>query len=138
MWTMGWQATGRKRVVVADDDEDWRQLLAALLEGDGYQVEQVADGRELQTMLEAAEASGASPDLVVSDHLMPDLSGLEVLAWAARNAPAIPFIILSAFVASYIRQPALDLGAAAVIDKPVDTKVLRARIAEILAKTNDN
>jgi len=130
---MGRQVTSRTHVVLADDDDDWRDLLATSLEGAGYDVDQVMDGRQLQLMLEAAEAAGAKPDLIVSDHLMPHLTGLEVLAWAARHAPEVPFIILSAFAAPHIREPALRLGAAAVIEKPVDLSLLRTRIAEILA-----
>jgi CheY-like chemotaxis protein len=126
------EATGRKRVVLADDDDDWRELLAASLEGAGYEVTQAADGRELKTMLEAAGAAGQSPDLVVSDHLMPFATGLEVLAWATQHAPAVPFVLMSAFVAPHIRHPALRLGAAAVIDKPVGVEALRARLVELL------
>jgi len=126
------ETADRKRVVLADDDDDWRELLAASLEVAGYEVAQAADGLELRNLLEAADASGKSPDLVVSDHLMPLATGLEVLAWAAHHLPAVPFVILSAFVAPHVRQPALRLGAAAVIDKPVGIESLRARIAEIL------
>ncbi len=89
-------------------------------------------------MLEAAEASGSCPDLVVSDHLMPYFTGLEVLEWAADHAPEVPFIILSAIAAPYIRHPAMLLGAVAVIDKPVDVRQLEIRIAEVLAKRRSN
>lgn len=124
----------RPHVVLADDDDDWRGLLASSLEGAGYEVEQATDGRQLQSMLQAAEASGARPDLIVSDQMMPHLTGLEVLAWAARHAPEVPFIILSAFAAPHLREPALLLGAAAVIEKPIDLGLLGAQIAQILAQ----
>jgi len=128
----------RKRVVLADDDDDWRELLAATLEVAGYEVAQATDGRELRILLEAAEASGQNPDLVVSDHLMPFATGLEVLAWAVHHVPAVPFVILSGFVAPHVRQPALRLGAAAVIDKPVEIESLRARIVELLEPAGRN
>jgi CheY-like chemotaxis protein len=126
------EAADRKCVVLADDDDDWRELLAASLEVAGYEVAQAADGRELKTMLEAAGATGRRPDLVVSDHLMPFATGLEVLAWAAEHVPAVPFVLLSAFMAPHIEQPARKLGAAAVIDKPVEVESLRSRIIELL------
>jgi DNA-binding response OmpR family regulator len=132
------QALARPHVVLADDDDDWRGLLASSLEGAGYEVEEATDGRQLQSMLEAAQASGAKPDLVVSDQLMPHLTGLEVLAWAGRHAPGVPFIILSAFAAPHIREPALLMGAAAVLEKPIDVVLLRARIDEVLARTQKN
>jgi two-component system chemotaxis response regulator CheY len=138
MLDMERQALPKPHVVLADDDEDWRDLLAASLEGAGYEVEQAVDGRQLQSMLEAAEASGAKPDLVVSDQLMPHLTGLEVMAWAGRHAPGVPFIILSAFAAPHIREPALLMGAAAVLEKPVDVLALRTLIAEVLARSHKN
>ena len=138
MTGMGRESASQARVVLADDDVDWRELLAASLARAGHHVEQVADGRELQLLLEAAEVTGRSPDLVVSDHLMPYATGLEVLAWAARHTPEVPFVILSAFAAPFVRRPALRLGALAVIDKPVDVDVLEARIAEILGRRLHN
>lgn len=131
---MAHDGVDKVRVVVADDDDDWRDLLAGSLERAGYSVQQVGDGLELRTLLEAAEEQGTSPDLVVSDHLMPHLTGLEVLAWAARHAPDLPFIILSALAVPYIREPALRLGAAAVIEKPIDVALLQQRLADIMAE----
>lgn len=135
---MARSGVGRTRVVVADDDDDWRDLLAGSLERAGYSVEQVGDGLELRALLEAAEAQGMSPDLVVSDHLMPHLTGLEVLAWVSRHKPGLPFIILSALAVPYIREPALRLGAAAVIEKPVDVAQLQERLADILAERGES
>jgi len=130
---------GKTRVVLADDDDDWRDLLAGSLEQAGYAVEQATDGRELRAMLEAAEAAGSTPDLIVSDHLMPHLTGLEVLAWVSRHANRTPFIILSALAVPHIREPALRLGAAAVLEKPVDVETLQVQIADILAqRSQDN
>lgn len=131
---MARDGVGKMRVVLADDDDDWRDLLAGSLEQAGYSVEQATDGRELRTLLEAAEANGQAPDLVVSDHLMPHLTGLEVLAWVSQHAPETPFVILSALAVPYIREPALRLGAAAVIEKPIDVASLQTVIAEILAQ----
>lgn len=130
------QATARARVVLADDDEDWRSLLTAVLEGAGYEVEQAADGLELRTILETAESTGRSPDVVVSDHGMPHLTGLQVLRWASDHAHPVPFILLSAFAGPYIREPAFELGAAAVFDKPVDPAQLQTQIAQILVKNS--
>lgn len=126
------QGSTRARVVLADDDEDWRDLLAGSLELAGYDVSQAADGLELRTILEKLAAKGSVPDLVVSDHRMPYATGLEVLAWAAERTPEVPFILLSALAAPQIRKPALELGAAAVFEKPVDIAFLLAQVLIIL------
>lgn len=131
---MGRATETTTRIVLADDDSDWRDLAATFLEGSGYEVRQAMDGGELQSILQVAQANGTCPDLVVSDHRMPIATGLEVLEWAAVHLPDVPFILLSAFAASAIRTPALELGAAAVFEKPIAVHLLRQRIDEILTQ----
>jgi len=134
MTGMNQGAVTRARVVLADDDEDWRDLLAGSLELAGYEVSQAADGLELRNLLEVLAARGSVPDLVVSDHRMPHATGLEVLAWTRERTPEVPFILLSAMAAPQIREPALELGAVAVFAKPVDIKFLLAQVGEILER----
>lgn len=133
MLSMMQNAKEKRRVLVADDDDDWRDLLVGSLESAGYEVVQATDGRDLQRKLAALADAGKSPDLVVSDHRMPHATGLEVLEWVKNYGPKVPFIILSAVAAPYIRQPALNLGAIAVLDKPVDLNSLQQQILAVLA-----
>lgn len=126
-------AQEKRMVLVADDDDDWRDLLVATLESVGYEVVQATDGKDLQLKLAALADAGKVPDLVVSDHRMPHATGLEVLEWARNYGPKVPFIILSAVAGPYIRQPALSLGAIAVLDKPVDLNSLKQQIVAALA-----
>ena len=81
-------------VLVADDDEDLRSLLAETFRADGYRVIEAHDGAELLEHLRAGLAgSGTHPDVVVTDVLMPKLSGLGVLDALRRaqwNVPVDP------------------------------------------------
>ncbi len=64
-------------VLVVEDEADIREMLALLLEGEGYTVHQAADGRQAIDQLEQL-----TPDLVLLDIMMPELDGHVVCAWA--------------------------------------------------------
>ena len=71
---------GLKTVLLADDDEDFRCLLAELLTAEGFRVIDVPSGEQALAFLDrATKASGRSPDLLVLDLMMPKVSGIEVL-----------------------------------------------------------
>src|SRR5579862_258364 len=76
------------RVIVADDSEDERSLVAAALRADGYDVREAEDGAELLMML---DDPALCPDVVVTDVKMPKLSGLGVLELlrGARGSVAV-------------------------------------------------
>ena len=72
--------SGPQTVLLADDDEDFRCVLAELLAAEGLRVIDVPSGEEALAVLEhATKARGRWPDLLVLDLMMPRLSGLEVL-----------------------------------------------------------
>src|SRR5581483_10388336 len=65
---------GTKLILVVDDDEDVRSFLETILEMDGYQVQTAADGKEA-----LAKVQARAPDLVITDLMMPESGGYEVL-----------------------------------------------------------
>ena len=79
-----------QRILIADDDPTIRTLLSRVLEEKGYAVETVTNGR---AALETITAS--PPDLLITDLIMPGLTGWSVLARARRRAPVLPIIIIS-------------------------------------------
>jgi DNA-binding response OmpR family regulator len=118
-------------LVVAEDDPDMRLLLCQVFRRDGFHVVPVDDGRELIRYVEDCREPGSplKPRVVVSDNKMPGLTGLEVLT---RLAPGdAPLIVITAFGDASTHSEALRLGAAAVLDKPVDIDVLRATVRRI-------
>ncbi len=138
-----WQVPGmqmgrlqrRPRVLVVEDDGDMRRLVAKVLERDGYEVHQMDDGVGLLSCIEATawgEHSGCF-DVIVSDVQMPDLTALEVLeALRYRDLPA-PIVLMTAYGNDQTRSVARALGAAAVLDKPIDWHHLRAAVKRALA-----
>lgn len=85
---------GGRRVLIAEDSAEIRQLLRDDLKSQGFEVETAADGLAAIARLKDA---GAPPlDLVLTDHLMPGANGLDILAAARRHHPGLPVIALSA------------------------------------------
>ncbi len=115
-------------LLIVEDDSEMRDLLRKVLEKEGYQISVAGDGREA-----TASLSRRSFDLVVTDMLMPDDGGLELLRAIRESHPLLPVIIITAFGdwGSYSR--ALELGAAAFISKPLKMAELIAAIQTALA-----
>ena len=101
-----------------------------LLEGEGYLVEIAADGESAREMIEAS-----LPDLVVSDVVMPRMSGFELcrhLKSRARTA-SIPVVLLTALDSAQDLLRGLEAGADNFIRKPYDEDYLLARVRRILS-----
>jgi PAS domain S-box-containing protein len=122
--------SGRPRLVVAEDNADLRAYLGDVL-GHEYDVELVPDGR---AALEAARRE--TPDLVLSDVLMPELDGY-ALVDAIRQEPAltgVPVVLLSARAGDTETSTALGAGADDYLVKPFSVLELRARVASNLER----
>jgi two-component system OmpR family response regulator len=115
-------------LLIVEDDPEMRDLLRKVLEKEGYRISLAADGHEATTAL------GRVPfDLIVTDMLMPENGGLELLQRIHETQPRLPVIIITAFGdwGSYSR--ALELGAAAFISKPLKMAELIGAIHSALA-----
>ncbi len=79
-------------IVIADDHDAIRELLAELLEGEGYRVRHACDGEQALTQLRAERA-----DLLITDQQMPRLTGVQVIACLPmRLGRKLPIILMSA------------------------------------------
>ncbi len=97
----------RPRALVAEDDADMRSLVAAALRAEGFEVDEVGDGRQLwQRTLESP-----AYDLVVSDLRLPVVDGLTVLEDFHGRAPTKRLLLMTAFGDDATRGRAEKLGA---------------------------
>jgi DNA-binding response OmpR family regulator len=108
------------RILLAEDDADFRALLAVAFRARGYEVTECIDGTDLVSKLGTYVLFGppASFDLVVSDIRMPGATALEILD-AMRGCEGVPPVILiTAFPSADTHAAALKLGVASVFEKP--------------------
>lgn len=116
------------RIILAEDDTELRALVRDALRADGYEVTEVANGRQLRSLLDAA-ISGQDHrgiDLIITDNRMPKCTGLDVLTLLRDRDWATPVILITAFGTKEIHEEAMRLGVAEVFDKPFKLQSLRA------------
>jgi DNA-binding response OmpR family regulator len=116
------------RILVADDDEDIRQLLRTLLERTGATVHDAADGREA-----LREFHSWRPELVLLDVSMPELDGWQVLE-RIRDMSDVPVLMLTARADELERVRGLQAGADDYVVKPFGRQELVARVHALLRR----
>ena len=116
-------------VLVVDDDTSVRALVALVLRDAGYAVVEARDGMDaIECVADARDRRAAPFCAIVSDVCMPGLSGLDVLTLLKCASLSIPVILMTAFVDDRLREEAHDLGAAAVLAKPLEMPTLMASL----------
>ena len=117
------------RILVVDDDETIRTMLAQNLRTHGFEVVGAADGAEA-----AERFTSARPDLVLTDLAMPRADGFELIQ-RIRSSSATPIVVLSVRGGDLDKVRALDLGADDYVTKPFSTPELLARVRAQLRRT---
>jgi DNA-binding NtrC family response regulator len=119
-------------ILVVDDEEDVREVLQGILESADYRVTTAADGNEASKLLAAEKFS-----LVLTDLLMPDRDGIEVVGELRKKYPSTPVIVMSGGGrmrhVEYLKM-AKTFGAHAVLEKPFKSEQLLTTIAGLLAE----
>jgi adenylate cyclase len=116
-------------VLIADDNEANRDILARRLEAHGYDLLMAADGEEALSY-----AREKLPDLILLDIMMPKMDGLEVCRHLKgdKSLPFMPIILVTARADTKDIVAGLDMGADEYLTKPVDQSALVARVRSIL------
>jgi two-component system response regulator (stage 0 sporulation protein F) len=116
------------RVLLAEDDDDMRNLLANALREEGFQVLEACDGNDLVNCIlnDLLLSDGSrSIDLIITDVRMPGASGLSVLESLRCVDGWTPVILITAFGSDMLHAEAQRLGASAVLNKPFNVHDLR-------------
>jgi two-component system response regulator AtoC len=112
------------RALVVDDADGMRAYLASLFEARGFEVDTCEDGGRALVLLE----SGADPDVVVLDVLMPGKDGIETLGEIRERWPELPVLMVSVVGRATTIVSAMRLGAADYLTKPFEESELDAAL----------
>ena len=119
------------RVLVVEDEQSLREPLVYLLEKEGYEVFDAADGN---TAIDLFKAN--NPDIVLLDLMMPGISGNEVCR-VIRQSSNVPVIMLTAKDSEIDKVVGLEIGADDYVTKPYSTRELLARMKAVLRRNSE-
>ena len=118
-----------RTILVVDDEPTLRETLAENLEVEGFRVVTAVDGR---TAIERFHDS--SPDLVILDLMLPEMSGIEVCR-AIRRESGVPILMLTARDSELDKVVGLELGADDYVTKPFSLRELLARVRALMRRS---
>jgi two-component system, OmpR family, response regulator MprA len=118
------------RILVVDDERAVRESLRRALELEGYEIDLAEGGTQALDLL----ASGAEPDALVLDVLMPGVDGIEVCKRLRRAGNQLPVLMLTARAEVENRVAGLDAGADDYVTKPFALEELLARLRALLRR----
>ena len=126
------------RILLVEDEENYRDPLALSLRRDGYEVVEAQDGAAAMERFEAAGRSGGSGtiDLVLLDLMLPRLPGTEVCR-RIRRTSSVPVIMLTAKNSEVDKIVGLEIGADDYVTKPYSYRELLARVHAVLRRSHE-
>ena len=117
-------------ILVIDDDATIQLVFSQFLTSMGHEIMQAENGKEGMSMIQETR-----PDLVITDIMMPEMDGLEILMQLRSTHDSVPVIAISGGMRSlpvnFLQQAKL-FGARYVFEKPVPLDVLRNAVTELL------
>src|SRR3954471_8976502 len=118
------------RVLIADDEESIRVLVARAVAMDGHDTVTAQDGAEA---LDILTRNDGAFDLLLTDIQMPVMDGIALALSAARDFPDLIILLMTGYAAQRERASNLDAIAHDVISKPFSIADIRAAVADALA-----
>ncbi|MGH9743294.1 MAG: HD domain-containing phosphohydrolase [Candidatus Acidiferrum sp.] len=104
-----------EQILVVDDEEAIREVVSTMLESKGYRCTAVSNGRAAQEQVKRS-----TPDLVLSDMIMPEMDGIKLLDWLREYDPEVPVIMVTAIHDISTALEAIRRGAYDYILKPFE------------------
>lgn len=121
-----------KRLLLVEDDARLSQLISAFLQQHGFEVKTLPDGKQLTQVMEAFQ-----PEVVILDIMLPGEDGLTLCKRLRRSYDGV-LLFLTAQSSDFDHVLGLELGADDYVIKPVEPRVLLARIQALLRRGNQH
>jgi two-component system cell cycle sensor histidine kinase/response regulator CckA len=119
----------RRRVLVADDDPNVREIIARLLEEEGYEVILARHGGEALDLVRG----GQRFDLLITDIRMPVVGGWELSGRLRDQWPTLPVLYISGFDVELTRDAGMDRRSSVFLRKPFDLDELSRLVSRLLS-----
>ncbi len=122
--------TSIRKILVIEDDDNFREMLKQILEVEGYKVIEASDGRTALKILQEE-----NPDLIITDIIMEDIDGLEIIMEIKEDRPTRPIIAISgggSIGPSAYLSSAKVLGADHTFTKPFSFEDIQSTLKELL------
>lgn len=124
------------RILVVDDDVIIVELLGMVLERAGYEVLTASDGAQAVSILQGVQPDQAV-DILMVDLMMPVMDGLRFMRWLRTELrSSLPVLALTGMSKPSEVQAALQAGADAVLNKPIEPRLIVEKLAELLERGN--
>lgn len=123
------EMVNKRTILIVDDENNLREMLAILLKREGYIVFQAEDGED-----GLHKAQEISPDLIISDIKMPKMTGIELLRHLRERDSEVAVIMMTAFSSTEEAVEAMKLGAYDYITKPFKNDEIRLVIKNALER----
>jgi two-component system cell cycle response regulator CpdR len=123
------------RVLIVDDEDSMRLLVARAIAMDGHDIMTASDGAEA---LEILGSTDSAFDLLLTDIQMPVMDGIALALAAARDFPDLTILLMTGFAEQRERASGLNAIAHDVITKPFSVADIRTAVADALAAKKRN
>lgn len=118
----------KKKVLIVEDSEDLRYLMEIYLEGEGYEVSSVANGKEALDLL---HESSELPSVILLDLMMPVMDGFQFRREQQRDDRLSPIPVVLMTAGQDIKGDAARIHADAFLKKPIDIDDLRQAVDRV-------
>jgi CheY-like chemotaxis protein len=136
-WQSGAHASvheGAETILLVEDDRTVRRAARRILERSGYRVHEARDGAEALDLVSAnAHGEALHVDLVLTDIVMPEMSGPELVDRLRALRPGVPVLLMSGYTDDAVLRQQLEQPGVAFVQKPFTPEELTRKVREALA-----
>jgi len=117
----------KANILIVDDDQTIRELLEEFLQELGYEIATAQNGTEALTIINRQDF-----DCIISDNVMPDMGGVELLGHLKKLNKKIPFLMITGYPTIEIAVEVMKQGAYDYITKPLELEDIRIKVERAL------